>query len=83
METIETVLMAWFCTWSTLHYANNPIEGRTRREQWSVIANYCKLLADIPISRLDAACRSLTQNVRSFPKPADIRKEIESDVYVL
>jgi hypothetical protein len=83
METIGTVLTAWFCTWSNLHYANNPIEGRTRKEQWLVMANYRKALADIPISRLDAACRSLTQNIRFFPKPADIRKEIESDVYVL
>ena len=66
METIGTVLMAWFCTWSSLHYANNPIEGRTQREQWSVMANYRKVLADIPILRLDAACRSLTQNVRFF-----------------
>jgi hypothetical protein len=83
METIGTVLAAWFCTWSTLHYANNPIEGRTQSERWSVMENYCKLLADIPISRLDAACRSLTQNVRFFPKPVDIRMEIEGEVYVL
>ncbi len=83
METASRVLAAWFYTWSTLHYANNPLEGRTRREQWSVMVNYRKLLAGIPISRLDAACRNLTQRVWFFPKPADIRKEIESDVYVL
>jgi hypothetical protein len=83
METIGRVLMTCFRTWSTLHYANNPIEGRTQIEQWSVMENYSKLLADVPILRLDAACRSLTQNVRFFPKPADIRKELEGDVYVL
>ena len=83
METIGTVLMAWFCTWSSLHYANNPIEGRTQKEQRSIMVNYREVLVDIPISCLDAACRRLTQNVWFFPKPADIRKEVESDVYIL
>ena len=83
METIGTVLMAWFCTWSTLHYANNPIEGRTKKEQRSIMVNYREVLVDIPSSCLDAACRRLTQNVRFFPKPADIRKEVETDVYIL
>lgn len=83
METFGAVLMAWFCTWSTLHYANNPIEGRTQKEQWSIMANYREVLVDIPISCLDAAGRRLTQNVRFFPKPADIRNEVESNVYIL
>ncbi len=73
LNAFSAVLTEWLRKWARLHsIGREPIE--LTEEDFAV---YAEALSDLSVEHLDAACLKAEQTCRFFPKPADIRAEID------